>query len=507
MTTRVTISRPLILLGVATCCALLPSGLQAQTAIKTDASWGRTAQTVGASASATSFVANSGATVPVPGNLYTIPQSLGRAAGANLFHSFDSFRVGTGDAAVFTTTSSFNNVISRVSGASATTINGVLALQSAAGSKPNFFFINPNGVAFGAGAQLDMPGAFHVSTANQLRFADDIIFKAGAGADSTLTIAPPTAFGFLGSTRAPIAVSDGAILANTGQPINVAAGDVTIDRGLLFTQGGGDLRVAAVGADAVEVPIIGALPAAHGTLLVLNGASILAVSRGAQNSGNVAVSAGNVLLDSQSGGTNLARIGTAAGAGTTGNAGDVSVTAQGILLLFDGGQISSLTQTTGNAGSLNVHAGRMAIDNFGSPVLTGLGSSAVAGSAGNAGSVKLHVDADLTIRDGGIIVNDMAGRGNGGRVQITAGSMLIDGQASNSFGGILTLSRGGFGRAGDIDIATSGDLSVLSGGQIISTTFAAGPAGSVKVSAGSMTLDGRAARSPASSVRRIPILR
>jgi large exoprotein involved in heme utilization and adhesion len=94
----------------------LPYALQAQTAIKTDASWNRTPSKLTPSAGPSTLSGNRGASYSISGNVYTIPQTLGKAAGANLFHSFDQFSVGSGDAAVFTTASSFNNVISRVSG-------------------------------------------------------------------------------------------------------------------------------------------------------------------------------------------------------------------------------------------------------------------------------------------------------------------------------------------------------------------------------------------------------
>src|SRR6476660_3580604 len=179
----------------------------AQTAIKTDASWGRTPQKLGPTATATSFTSNAGKTLQVPGNLYVVPQSLGQKAGANLFHSFDTLNIGSGDAAVFTTADPFNNVITRVSGGAYSSISGILSLLPGAG-KPSFFFINPNGIVFSEGAQIDMPAAFHMSTANRLRFDDGIVSRAGTGADSTLTTAAPAAFGFLGTTRAPILVND-----------------------------------------------------------------------------------------------------------------------------------------------------------------------------------------------------------------------------------------------------------------------------------------------------------
>ena len=46
----------------------------------------------------------------IPGNVYTIPESMGRTVGQNLFHSFDTFNVLNNDIVTFTTaTASLNN--------------------------------------------------------------------------------------------------------------------------------------------------------------------------------------------------------------------------------------------------------------------------------------------------------------------------------------------------------------------------------------------------------------
>ena len=126
-----------LVLGICGCVALNDAPAQVATTIKTDASWGRAPSAV--APGGPSVVTANQARYAVSGNVYAIPQTLGKAAGANLFHSFETFSIGSGDAAVFTTTSSFNNVISRVSGTSPTSIQGLLALVPAAGSKPNFF--------------------------------------------------------------------------------------------------------------------------------------------------------------------------------------------------------------------------------------------------------------------------------------------------------------------------------------------------------------------------------
>ncbi|WP_169072086.1 two-partner secretion domain-containing protein [Candidatus Accumulibacter contiguus] len=172
---------------------------------------------------------------------FVIPQTLGSVVGNNLFHSFAKFNIDTGQTADFTTsTAALANVISRVTGGSLSQINGTLKLTAAAGSAPAFFFINPAGVVFGTGAAISVPGAFHVSTADYVKFANGDKFHADLGGASTLSSAAPAAFGFLGGTSASIRVTDGVKLETTEsfRPISIIAGDIEIINGGVITMGG-----------------------------------------------------------------------------------------------------------------------------------------------------------------------------------------------------------------------------------------------------------------------------
>jgi len=122
---------------------------------------------------------------------FVIPQTLGRLAGSNLFHSFDRFNINLGESSNFTTTSAgIANVFSRVTGGTPSLINGLLRFTPAAGT-PGFYFVNPAGVMFGAGASIDVPGAFHVSTANYIKFPDGN-FYSDTVSGSTFSSAAPT---------------------------------------------------------------------------------------------------------------------------------------------------------------------------------------------------------------------------------------------------------------------------------------------------------------------------
>jgi filamentous hemagglutinin family protein len=208
---RPTGTLPLGVLGLCLALETAPSRAAGPAGIKLDG-------TLGPSAAA------------LAGPMYAITQNLGKLSGGNLYFSFQYFNVATGETALFSTTSAgINNVISRVTGGYASTIDGTIQLQAASGA-PNFFLINPSGVTFTANAVIDVPAAFYVSTANYLKFSDGN-FYVDPGKMSTLSAAAPEAFGFLGTTRAPVNIEGANLSAgvNGAGDFQIAAGDVTID--------------------------------------------------------------------------------------------------------------------------------------------------------------------------------------------------------------------------------------------------------------------------------------
>ena len=125
---------------------------------------------------------------------YAIRAELGRRVGGNLFHSFGRFGLTQGEAATFSGPSGVNNVIGRVTGGAQSSIDGTVR-STMPGA--NLYLINPAGVVFGPNARVDVSGSFHASSADYLRFQDGARFQATNPDASTLTSAPPAAFGFL----------------------------------------------------------------------------------------------------------------------------------------------------------------------------------------------------------------------------------------------------------------------------------------------------------------------
>ena len=88
---------------------------------------------------------------------------------------------------------------------------------------------------------------------------------------------------------------------------------------------------------------------------------------------------------------------------------------------------------------------------------------------------------DLELRNGGQISSDTFGSGNAGTVTVQADRLLISGDGTaegSSFTGIASAAYGSTGAAGTVQV-TAGDLEVRNGGQISSSTFGSGDAGTV----------------------------
>ena len=331
----------------------------AQAQIRTDGSLGPAAQTL-------------------TGPNYTIPQTLGKLAGNNLFHSFQTFNLASGEAANFSTTSpTLANVISRVTGGELSQINGTLRLTAAGGATPAFFFINPAGITFGAGASVDVPGAFHVSTANYLKFPDGRVY-ADVTSGSTFSSADPTAFGFLGSTRAAIKVKD-AVLATATGALTLAAGDVDIDHAAVSSNSG-ELRVVANGPDVAEVNRVGALPAASGRLELSNGGYLYTEATTQDAGGNIRIAAGD-----------------------TG--------------IRNGALVVTATATGRPAGSITAELASLEIDGRTATGSTGITSQAAIGDVGAGGDVTVTALGGVRILGGGMITSDTYGTGNGGNAR------------------------------------------------------------------------------------------
>jgi filamentous hemagglutinin family protein len=166
---------------------------------------------------------------------YLISEELGEIQGGNLFHSFDTFSVASGEVATFTGPTSITRIVSRTTGSQGSFLFGTLRSTI---PQAEIFFLSPGGLVIGQGAQLDVPGSVHFSTATVLRFGADPGFDLPTGSLArpiVLSSMPPSAFGF-GPDPAPIAIGAVAtpmdptwtLSVPPGETLSIVGGDVTL---------------------------------------------------------------------------------------------------------------------------------------------------------------------------------------------------------------------------------------------------------------------------------------
>ena len=439
---------------------------------------------------------------PLPGPNFMIGANYGRQVGTNLFQSFSQFNLNSSQSATFTGSANVHNILARVTGGSASSIDGTIHSDIAGA---NLFFMNPAGVLFGQHAQLDVSGSFAVTTSNYLNLVGGGRFNANLGGGDVLTSAPVSAFGFLNSAPAAVSFtgsnttrdSVGNIVPRPGLGIapqksfSVVAGDIAMKAStisgersrvnLVSVKSPGEVQLDATNVNsAVDVTQFTAM----GTINLTN---LALIDTSGPSGGPVVIRGGNLYLDNS-------QILSQTTGSIQGGAIDIAVTES--MRITSLGQISSSTVGIGNAGSVNVTADSLLIDGTGF-FLTGIfaGPNVENGSSGNGGSIAVHA-GDLRIMAGGVISSSTQGAGNAGSVNVTADSLLIDGKEAEGnafFGtGVFALAAGEIGKNGNGgSIAVhAGDLRIMPGGAISSSTLGAGNAGSVNVTADSLLIDG-----------------
>jgi filamentous hemagglutinin family protein len=477
------------------------------------------------------------------GPTFAISADLGQQHGGNLFHSFQTFNLQSGETATFSGPGTVTNVISRVTGGQSSYLNGTLQLTI---PQANFYFLNPAGVMFGPGSKLDVPGSFHVSTANYLRLEDNGRFDASEPARSILTVAPPAAFGFLTESPGKIASEKSFLTVLPGQKLSWIGGDLTILNSRLavgkegktaegktsWSPGGGGINLVSVAAVG-EVPVIPE-ELAEGTFSKFGHVSIADDTVGEANQGRyvgnvdasgvgggkIYIRGGQITLDNgyvfadtwgnlagqgiwvkaqekltmQNGARITTETPEGAGKDRTGNAGNIQVQAKHVSL-SGGSQIAGNTNTAVAAADVTVTAeesieigGKTAWGPYDSGILSRSLQS------GHGGQVTMSAPL-ITLSNGGMILATTQGLGDAGNVFVQADKLVLES------GGHISVNAGDknsesneTGRAGDISI-TAGQSVLISGRQnpnnpsrLTSDVLTAGTGGKITVNTPVLTV-------------------
>lgn len=436
-----------------------------------------------------------GSSGALSGPNYSIGAGLGRTRGNNLFHSFTQFDLQAGDTATFSGPANIQNILARVTGGSASSIDGTVRSDIAGA---NLFILNPNGVIFGPNAAVDVTGSFAASTANYLKLADGARFVASLDADdSGLSTAPVSAFGFLGKNPGTISIQQSTLAVQGGKSISLVGGDIAMDGGSVQAPGG---QINLVSVKSIgEVPVDPATPSLpqfkaafpqQGRITMENGAQLEASGEGG---GRIVIRGGRLLVDNSKIQSNTTGAGDGQGI-------DIAVTKD--LELVNGGQINSVsTSGLGAGGNIKINAqslrmdGGGLVDDTGYPstqISTSTGDPAAGGGPGGGsargGDIVIHVGS-FTLANSAQISSASFGAGDAGRIEITALSMRLDALLTTIAQiSANTVQIEGGGNAGDIVIRT-GSLEMHNGAQLVAASNGSGQAGRIDIEAHSVGLN------------------
>ena len=349
-----------------------------------------------------------GVRTTISGPTYALPNTLGTQRGGNLFHSFSTFNIRTGETAVFSGPLGILNILARITGGTRSDIDGRVR-STIAGA--NLFLLNPSGIIFGPNASLDVNGSFYASTGSYIRLSDGVRFSANASPDVLVTAALPEALGFNGVTG-DITVSGSTLLVPSGRQLGLFGGNITIGKetrtatlqalgGKIFlvsTASAGEVRFDQPSPDTSAFAQMGNIVVREGALVSVNESSLRT------GSGTIFVRSGDFLLDHASleSRTRFA------------NGGGIDVSARERIDVL-AGNVIAVTTGTGAAGAINL-VGRNILIKDASLVDTSCDPGC---SAGNGGPLNINASGSLAVEGSSstnptFVVSNSFGGGNTG---------------------------------------------------------------------------------------------
>jgi filamentous hemagglutinin family protein len=432
----------------------------------------------------------------------------GTEAGNNLFHSFGEFSVEKENIARFINNNpGIQNVISRVTGTSASKIFGKI---ESGGAAPNFnlFLLNPNGVIFGPNASLDLKGSFVATTADAIQFGEHGFFSASNLNDPSLLTVQPSAF-FFNQVRPSSISYQGNNQPVTGLKVPDAksllllGGDVAIDGGQLTALNGRVELGGLAGTGTVALNIDGknlnlSFPdsVVRADVLLTNGAKIDVADKG---NGSIAINAKNIKIaefsqllsgitpnslssDIKAGGITLqatgkviiddSQIGSLVDQGAIGNSGNISLEAES-LNLVNGAYLYTITSGHGGTGNIIINV-------RGNLILKGLDNdskfpSEIANRVaqfgeGKGGNISLNAKS-LSLADGAIVGTTTRGKGDAGNILIQVDDFIsLDNTIAGTTQIRTVVEPGAIGNGGKINLQAR-SLSLTGGSVLAASVF------------------------------------
>ena len=389
-----------------------------------------------------------GSVAPLAGPDYQIIAELGQQRGGNLFHSFSQFNIAAGESGTFSGPVSISNILSRITGGSVSTIDGVLGAEIA---DADFFLSNPAGVMFGANSSLDISGSVSISTADYVVLDDLTQFMSTPPAGEILSTAAPAAFGFLDTPVGSIELQGSELTTGSGKNQNFIGAGIEADN-VDFHAESGRISMISV-ASAGEVVVDTSNPngfSSFGDLSILSN-SQLDVS-------DVGGGAGTIFLRSNQ--LELVESSLFASVTSENGSGIIDIGASGGIIIDNSASIIGTTAGSApgssNGSGLEIQALSLSLDN------TSLFDFSSSGAA-DAGSVTVDVSEEMVLRGGSTIDTSSSTSATGGTVDIKCQDLSLESGST-----INTTSIGG--SSGPINLNLEQDLSLATGSGIQAST-------------------------------------
>lgn len=355
-----------------------------------------------------------------------------------LFHSFERFGISPNQTVFFSNPAAIENIFARVTGGTASNINGLLGVDGPA----NLFFVNPSGILFGPNAQLDVAGAFVATTADRFLLPNGNSFSAvNPNAPPLLTVSVPLGVQF-GATSQPIAVNGSTLETAVGEPLVLLGGQVNLNDAEILAPGG---RVGLSGLsqpgsllfdlEAATPDTFLTAPVGGRSNVMLNNSMIDTVEEGG---GDIILQAQNISLNQ----TNLF-------VGLNEDVDDVD--AQGGAILLNGtgniqlteSTIRSLVEDLGEGETIRISSQNLTLQDNSQILTSTLGDS-------SSGDIRIDLTNRLRLERGAEILSQSSADG----FMSDAGSILINAPDINlSFSSGISSESAGSG--GDIKITTN----------------------------------------------------
>lgn len=287
--------------------------------------------------------------------------------------------------------------------------NGKVSTATQADGPAGDMTISAQKISISGGGSVTSGGTGNGNSGDLKMIADDNITVSGSG-------------------RSPSRIDASGTGKGNGGAISIASSSVAVSENAIIqsTNSGSDNgKEISIKTEKLELK---------------NGGAVYNLANASGKGGDIVVSATESVTISGNGTDESSGLYASSDAGSSGKAGDVSVTTKN-LVLSDTGAIVSRTSGTGNSGNvaLDIHdavkvteAGRIA------------NNSRATGAGGNTGDITIKT-SELSISENGLIASESAGSGSVGNIRITVERLSMNkGYISSSVGPkSISGSRGG----------------------------------------------------------------